>query len=198
MAFINCDEAPGYGRVPIAMDQLNRFSASRSSIAGFVSAALGFAPTNWPFSSDSIRFATIKGRYGARELRLGSVEGQLLLLIGGHHGPLDRLLSWTNGVLHINMNLLRRMANRKIRKPPVAQATDGGSRLSTGQTRKQSELDRNNRILREGKMLRETNLSWPNVANRISRMTFITRPANGQKVILASTIRRILTELMRR
>ncbi len=180
------------------MDQLKRFSASRSSIASFVTAVLGVAPANWPFNSDLIAIGTVKGRYGTRDVQLGIVQRQISLLVGTQHEPLHRLLAWADGVLSINMNLLGRMANRKVRKPPVAPTTDGGgSQLSTGRPEKQSKLDRNNRILREGKKLRGQNLSWPNVADRISRMAFITKPTNGGKVISASTIRRIIADMTR-
>ena len=197
VAFINCDEAPGYGRIPVSMDQLKRFSASRSSIAGFVSAALGFAPANWPFSSDLISIGAVKGRYGPRRVQLTAVDRQLILMVGRQQAPLHRVLLWTVGGISVDMNLLGRLSNRK--EPLAASAGEHLSPSNAGNERSRSIRDRNARILREANKLRDgQGLSWSMIAEQITQMPFMKSPADKSKQIDAGTVRRILSSMMKR
>jgi hypothetical protein len=188
-AFIQCDEEPALGRIPIAFEMLTRWHASRSSLGSFVSEALGFGQLSWSLADPSVTLGNIKGRYNRRTVALCQSEGRMTIQVGRQQESVVRLLRWKGAGMVIDKILLRRLANRK-------EPTGGGQRLPSPAGPSQEWLlrkaQRNREILRQADKLKDEGLNWTQIAARIAQMPFIRDTADS--FIDPSTIRRILSK----
>jgi hypothetical protein len=191
-AFIVCNEAPDFGRIPISSDALRRFQMSMASISRHIARQLGFKPTKVSVLGASCYLGAFKGRNGSRALYVKIDDGRAILEVGRQAIGLAEALLWTGNDLRIDEAELRRMANRKdlLRSPAASHVADKSrQKARSEQTRK-----RDRAIYREALALQ-----------KVSGASFVTiseQLADRQRVgtasadcLTAGRIRRIITEM---
>ena len=188
-AYVVCDEEPNLGR--IAIESFVPYQTTLRALALFVGARLA-ATTPRPSRTGSLfGLGTLKGRYGPREVALVLHDGRLTLRVGGHEAAVVELLHWEGDTLTIDKGHVRRLAARKgLRDDRSSQRAYLPDRSRQRQRSRRIE-ERNRRILREAKRLRQAGAgSWTAISNRIA--TSLAQDAQGRR-ITAATIRRIIS-----
>jgi hypothetical protein len=194
LAFISCDEEPDHGRISVPLRSLTQYSATLAGMTAFIS---GLLKLGSPRSSAAgvLPLGTIKGRHGPRQISVGLAAGRLMLQVGRQQESVVRVLRWAPAGLTIDMTHIQRLANRK---EPV-QRSRKAYRPDRTKQQEQSRMTeaRNKAILREAKKRRaETRESWTTIATAIAA-TDLSKTGD-RRPVSATTVRRIITEMVRR
>lgn len=190
-AYIECDEEPSHGRVPAELEQLRRYQASVRTLAQPILKCLKLAAAHVMEVGNGLQLGHINGRFGERNVDLVVRDRRVLLLVGDQEMDLGELMSLKGGKLAIDKISIKRLSNRKPRRPRREDVDDTEIQSPT---RRQAQIraERNRQIRQHGKRLRKAGRSWPQISEEIAGMLFIASPSNGLKAITAETIRRIL------
>ena len=189
-AFINCDEEPDLGRIPIQLERLVRYRSTAAMLVEFVARAVGTKASRVRKKASAVPLTKIKGRFGPQILSIGISPGQLQLKVGTHEVPLADFVKWSAGAVAIDWPLARRLANRKDK---VGRA--GGRyqpNRSAQQSRKRKTVQRDREIAREARRRhRETGDNWTSISEQIAKMPLAKRKAGGR--LTPPSIRRIIS-----
>ncbi len=192
-AFINCDEEPAHGRVPINLQSLERYSTSVGFMASVLSGLLGLGSPRASRTGAEYRLGELMGRNGLRTVSIGFIDGQLHLSIGDHQLPLGRVLRSDATALSIDKAQIQRLADRKNSQPSTRASYQRDR--SRQQERSRQTLKRNRAILREAKRLRGASTgNWTAISQIISE-TKLAEGEHGPR-ISAGTVRRIITKFL--
>ena len=193
-AFINCDEEPARGRVPVPNRNLIQHSTTLATMAGVVARHMKLGILKPTVTGRSYRLGSVKGRNGHRTLQIGMDDEQLFLVVGKQGEHLVNLLRWTGSELKIDMAQIQRLANRKQTARPSAKADQPDRIKQRQQTRKTQT--RNNSIFREAKRLRAAGArNWTAIAASIAASDFVL-DKHGRRPTPA-TVRRIITDKLK-
>jgi len=188
-AFIVCDEEPDFGRQPIDLSSLDQYRATVGGLCVLLADQMGLGRVRSSPSGVSFLLGTIRGRYGLREARVGFTAGRLTLEVGKHSAEVAHVLRWSANGLALDMAHVRRLANRKERRQPQR------ANRSPQQERSQQTQARNEAIFREARKIRDASgRSWTTIAEEIAATGL---PNGGRLRVVAPTVRRILTEMLR-
>jgi hypothetical protein len=191
-AFIVCDEEPDHGRQPIDLRYLDQYRTTIARVCAFLAAQIGLEPARSAASGAPLLLGTIKGRHGSRQARVGFRAGRVALEVGQHSVEVARVLRWSAHGLALEVDHVRRLANRKERhlpRPP-SQRPDPNPQ----QERSQQTQARNEAIFRDARKMRDASgCSWTAIAQQIAAGL----PKGGRRRVGAPTVRRIITEMLR-
>lgn len=173
VAFIVCDEAPDYGRVPVAMQDLASYQTSLAAVADFVANALAIGPVRRSASGAAYLLGRLKGRRGMRPVQIEHGGNQLMVCVGQYREPLSQTLMWSAAGPAVDIVLLRRLADRK-------DAAASGTRPNVSDRGQQFAKTRATRvrdaaILRQAKdMRRGAKRAWSTIADKIAKLPVAT------------------------
>lgn len=189
-AFINCDEEPDLGRIPIDLDRLVRYRSTATMLVGFIARAAGANTSPVGKKSSVVSLTTIKGRFGPQPVSIVISPGKLLLKVGTHELPLSHFVRWSAEAAIIDWAVARRLANRKDKVGPAGGRYQSNRSAQESNKRKTAQRDRE--IIREARSRRRaTGDSWTLISEQIAKMPLARR--NGGVRLTASRVRRIIS-----
>ena len=194
-AYIHCDEEPRHGLIFVSLGSLTRYRATLAGMSAFISGLMKLGPPRSSALGGSFLLGTIRGRHGPRQVSIGLHAGRIMLHVGSHQESALRFLRGIGPFLSIDMDHIRRLANRKqnahgLRNPYLPDR-------SRQQERSHRTLSRNQAIFREAKKERaKRGESWGTIAVAIAP-TDLARTGDDRRVS-AATVLRIITEMLRR
>ena len=192
-AFIWCDEEPGHGRVPVALERLRRFQASLRTAAKFAVDCLGLPTDAQAAQMDRIEIATVRGRNGPREVSVIRDAKQILLRVGDEVEELAGIIAWDGTDIRIDQALFGRLVDRKL-KPPSRASRDGDDIQRSMEDVTTATQERDAQIIRLGRKLKTPHRTWQDVAAEIAQLPFVASPGDGLRRISGETVRRILAD----
>ena len=189
-AYIECDEEPGHGTIPVGLEQLRRYQVSLRTLARWLIKHLRLDASRIASIPDGLWLGAIRGRYEKRDISLLVRDERFLLLVGQQEQELSEIISWQKHASAVDTRQIMRLVNRKRKLPLASKKLDEEVSSTVGH----SDLiaERNRQIRSHGKQLRKTGKSWPTISQEIARMPFIASSEQGLKPIQACTVRRIL------
>jgi hypothetical protein len=194
-AFVNCNEEPDLGRIPIGLERLVRYRSTATMLVEFVARAVGTEASRIRKKTSIVPLTKIRGRFGPRPVLIGISPGKLQLKVGTHEVPLADFVKWSGGVMVIDWPVARRLANRKEK-----QGRAGGRyqpNRSAQQSRKRQTAQRDREIVREARRRHhETGNSWTLISEQIAKMPFAKSRGGGR--LTPSSVRRIISREMSR
>jgi len=194
-AFINCNEEPDLGRIPIGLERLVRYRSTATMLVEFVARAAGTKASRVSKKASVVLLTKIKGRFGPRPVLIGIVPGKLQLKVGSHEVALADFVKWSEGAVTIDWAVARRLANRKDQ---VGRA--GGryqSNRSVQESTKRKTARRDREIVREARRRRrETSDGWTLISEQIAKMPLANRKGGAR--LTASRVRRIISHELKR
>jgi hypothetical protein len=195
-AFINCDEEPAHGRVPINLRSLEQYRIMLNSMASMLSALLGFGTPRASKTGAQYLLGELKGRKGLRTVSIGITGGQLLLSVGAQQQPLVQVLRANATVLSIDRRQIQRLADRKGSQPNQSKIRGSYQRdRSSQRERSRQTLKRNRAIFLEAKRLHRAGAGdWSAISQIISK-TKLAENEKGRR-ISANTVRRTISTMM--
>jgi len=194
-AFINCNEEPDLGRIPIQLERLVRYRSTATMLVEFVAQAVGTKASRVRKKASVVPLTKIKGRFGPRKLSIGISPGQLQLKVGTHEVPLADFVKWSAGAVAIDWPLARRLADRKDKVGRAAGRYQPNRSAQQSRTRKTAQRDRE--ILREARRRHhETGDNWTSISDQIAKMPLTKSKADGR--LTASRVRRIISRELNR
>ena len=185
-AFIMCDEAPGLGRVPVELSDLDRHATGLRQISEFVAQALGLGNPQPSATGSSYLLGRIRGRQGERSVRVSLETGLLEIIVGTQEERLCQVIRWSGDALVIDAELVRRLANRKER-PRSSTSTYQPDRSRQRKGARETSI-RDRKIVEEAlRLRREPSANWTNISGFIATTTL------GEG-LSASRVRKIIYE----
>ena len=112
-AYINCDEEPGLGRILVSLRSLTQYKATLAGMCTFISELMKLERPLSSTAGATWLLGAIKGRHGPRQVSVGLDAGRLMFNVGRQQESLARVLRWIGGRLSVDMDHIRRLANRK-------------------------------------------------------------------------------------
>ena len=191
-AFINCDEEPAHGRVPINLRSLEQYRITLGLMASMLSGLLGFGTPRASKTGVQYTLGELKGRKGLRTVSIGFIDSQLLLLVGDQKQPLGSVLRPDATALSIDRVQIQRLADRKNSQPN----TRGPYQRDRSHQKERSRriLKRDRAIFLEAKRLRSAGTgNWSAISQIISK-TKLAENEKGRR-ISADTVRRIISTM---
>lgn len=108
-AFIVCDKDDDIGRVPVALQRLERWRASDASLADALAAMLGSTQaTRLAGETKALRLGVVAGRTTRVAVLLRWIDGGAVLEVAGHVLPLDLALTIKDAALTLDSKTLVR------------------------------------------------------------------------------------------
>ena len=108
-AFIACDKADDIGRVPVALQRLERWRANDASLAGALAMLLGSAQaTRLASDAKALRLGVVAGRTARAAVLMRWQDGGAVLEVAGHVLPLDLALTIKDAALALDSKTLVR------------------------------------------------------------------------------------------
>lgn len=194
-AFINCNEEPDLGRIPIGLERLVRYRSTATMLVEFVARAAGTKASRVPKKVSVVSITIIKGRFGPQKLSIGISPGQLKLKVGTHEVPLADFVKWSEGAVAIDWPLARRLADRKDKVGRAGGRYQPNKSAQQSRTRNTAQRDRE--ILREARRRHhETGANWTSISEQIAKMPLAKSQAGGR--LTASRVRRIISRELNR
>ena len=194
-AFINCDEEPDLGRIPIRLERLVRYRSTAAMLVEFVVRTVGTEASRIHKKASIIPLTKIRGRFGPRPVFIGISPGKLQLKVGTHEVPLADFVKWSQGAVVINWAVARRLANRKDK---LGRA--GGRyhpNRSMQQAKKRQTAQRDREIVREARRRhRDTGDNWTSISDQIAKLPLAKSSGGGR--LTPSSVRRIISREMSR
>lgn len=189
-AFIDCDEEPDLGRIPISSERLIRYEASLEQMAHWLSRELGSINLLQRIAPDSFLVGDLKGRHGKRQIRLVLGRRQIELFVGDHSANLVEFVRADENTLLVHHSQLRRYANRKrTKRRELNQYPQNRDRQ---RTKRQKRISEDKALIVEAKRLRhQTGASWSEIARQLAVFDLAVRSTG--KRLSAERIRRILS-----